>query len=185
MCRWLWKLLYKQTTMLTWLNCSLTLYKWDSKVLLDVSASNSDDALFDDVIGLVMPSSQQSVMMSSHCVHLSCLQCPLAIFKPYSLINFLLILSIYHNTSLLFTILFTIVHILYNDYVIIINHNVVIIQHIIWIKRFSPSSSPCDEHPLLYSRWDNLSVISILLHEYINAKSYFMTAKNNDKKFNR
>ena len=36
-------------------------------------ASNSDDALFDDIISLVMSSAEQSVMMSFNCVHLSCL----------------------------------------------------------------------------------------------------------------
>ena len=34
-------------------------------------ASNSDEALFDDVIRLVMSSFEHLVMMSSHCVHLA------------------------------------------------------------------------------------------------------------------
>ena len=41
-------------------------------------------SLIDVIISLVMSSAHQLVMMSSHCVHLSCLQCHVATFIPYS-----------------------------------------------------------------------------------------------------
>ena len=54
-----------------------------SKVPLDDSASNSDEALFDDIISLVMSSVEQFVMMSSHCVYLSYLHYHLETYIPH------------------------------------------------------------------------------------------------------
>ena len=52
-----------------------------TKVSLDDSASSSDEALFNDAT-FVTSSSEQLMMMSSHCVHLSSLQCHLVTLYP-------------------------------------------------------------------------------------------------------